>query len=136
MTKASESRVQSELRLYAAKTNNKLFRNNSGALPDQTGRIIRYGLGNDSKALNETYKSSDLIGLTRVLIEPHHVGRIFGVFTASEVKGSDFKGVPRNDRERAQYNFIQDIIRHGGIAGFCSSVEDYSRLIEEYIGKT
>lgn len=130
---SSESRVQSEIRLYAANNTHKLLRNNSGALPDQTGRIVRYGLGNDSAALNKVYKSSDLIGLTRVLIQPHHVGRVMAILTCLEVKGSDFKGTPRNDRERAQAAFIQDMVRHGAIGGFAASVPDYETLIDSYI---
>lgn len=129
---SSESRTQSELRLLAAENHHKLFRNNSGACTDDTGRLIRYGLGHDSAALNARYKSSDLIGLTRILIQPHHVGRVMGIFTALECKGSDFKGVPRNDRERAQDAFIQDIIRHGGIAGFVSDSAHYGELARAY----
>lgn len=130
---SSESRVQSELRLYAANNTHKLFRNNSGALPDQTGRIVRYGLGNDSAALNRVYKSSDLIGLTRVLIQPHHVGRVMAILTCLEVKGSDFKGTPRNDRERAQAAFIQDMVRHGAIGGFVSNAAQYPEMIRNFI---
>lgn len=129
MTKESESRVQSLIRLAASKHGHKLLRNNSGALPDQTGRMIRYGLGNDSKALNAVYKSPDLVGWTSVTITPDMVGKRVAIVTAVECKGSDFKGVPRNDRERAQAAFIEDVRKAGGIAGFCGSEADYEALI-------
>lgn len=130
MTKESESRVQSLVRLRAASQGNKLLRNNSGALPDQTGRIIRYGLGNDSAALNAVYKSPDLIGWTTVTVTPDIIGQRLAVFTAVECKGSDWRGTPRNDRERAQAAFLQDVTNAGGIAGFAGSESDYERLIK------
>ena len=77
----SEAQVQQELRVLAPHHGSRLWRNNSGVLPDRTGRPVRYGLANESKELNKVLKSSDLIGLTPVLIEQRHVGRIAGLFT-------------------------------------------------------
>lgn len=128
---SSESRVQSELRL-AAVGYGKLLRNNSGACVDDTGRMIRYGLGNDSAKLNKVYKSPDLIGPTRVTVQPHHVGRTFGVMTCVEVKESGWKK-PKNDHERAQWNFLADMAKNGCIAGFATSVSDYERYVRDFI---
>lgn len=134
MTQQSESRVQSLVRLAASKYGHKLLRNNSGAYSDDTGRVIRYGLGNDSKQLNDVYKSPDLIGWTSVTITPEMVGRHVAIVTGAECKGSDFKGKPRNKREEAQENFLADIRKAGGIAGFVASEEDYYTLIREWYG--
>lgn len=125
----SESRVQSLVRLAAANQGHKLLRNNSGAATDATGRVIRYGLGHDSAALNKVYKSPDLIGWTRVTITPDMVGKTLAVFTAVECKGGDFKGAPRNDRERAQAAFLQDVSNAGGLACFAASEDDYLRVV-------
>jgi hypothetical protein len=45
----SESVVQQRIRTEIARLNIDLWRNNSGACEDKTGRVIRYGLCNDSK---------------------------------------------------------------------------------------
>jgi hypothetical protein len=59
----SEARVQSAVRLEAASKGYWLGRNNSGALLDQRGVPVRFGLGNDSAAVNRVMKSADLIGI-------------------------------------------------------------------------
>ena len=55
----SESNIQANIRLAAAQDRVFLMRNNSGALPDSRGRWVRFGLGNDSAAVNDKRKSSD-----------------------------------------------------------------------------
>lgn len=59
----SEARVQSAVRLEAAQKGYWLGRNNSGALLDQRGVPVRFGLGNESPAVNRVLKSADLIGI-------------------------------------------------------------------------
>ena len=83
---SNEAVVQQQVQLAMARLGAQIWRNNSGACTDDTGRLIRYGLGNSSAALNAAIKSSDLIGITPVQIQPYHVGQTFGVFTAIEVK--------------------------------------------------
>ncbi len=120
----SEASVQVELRLAAAQRGATLWRNNSGACLDQSGRMIRYGLGNDSKKLNEVWKSADLIGITPVTVTPEMVGRTLGVFTGVEVKGAAWRWTG-NGREVGQQNFLTDVTNHGGIGMFATSVDDY-----------
>ena len=120
----TETDIQSMIRVAAANRHSALWRNNNGACRDDTGRMIRYGLGNDSKKLNEVWKSSDLIGITPVMIGPEHVGRVIGVFTAVEVKRESWRK-PENKRDRAQEAFLADVLRYGGIAMFANSVEAY-----------
>ncbi len=129
----SEANSQSLIRLSAASADCPLWRNNSGACKDVNNRMIRYGLGNDSKNINEVWKSSDLIGITPITIQSHHVGRLLGVFTALEIKHSGWNGV-KNDRERAQMNFLNDVISHGGFGAFCRSSEEYVRLLKMWRG--
>jgi hypothetical protein len=113
----SEAYVQSEVRLDEAKRGNLLWRNNVGVLRNERGTPVRYGLANDSPALNAKLKSSDLIGLTPVTIEPHMVGSVIGQFTALETKHAGWK-YSGDDREAAQAAFLQLVVSHGGRAAF------------------
>jgi hypothetical protein len=119
--KATEAQVQNAVRLEAAKANCKLMRNNVGALPDQTGRWVRYGLCNDSKKMNAQLKSHDLIGIKKVLIKPEHVGTVIGQFISREIKkeGWIYSNTPH---EQAQARFAKMIVAYGGDAQFASSV--------------
>lgn len=123
---SGELAVQQQIRAVAPELGCWLARNNSGACVDDSGRQVRYGLGNDSAKLNAVLKSSDLIGITPVT-DPVS-GRRYGVFTAVEVKSPGFKG-PKNDRERAQARFIKLVQDKGGIAGFASDVAHYKQLV-------
>lgn len=102
----TEAGVQSRVRLAAAQAGYLVFRNNVGAMQDETGRVIRFGLANDSKKMNESIKSCDLIGL-----KPN------GQFWARECKHADwvYRG---DDRERAQLAFIELVNSQGGDAAF------------------
>ena len=127
----SEAGVQAARQLRAARNGDWLLRNNSGALTDKSGRLVRYGLGNVSAQFNKVCKSSDLIGITRVIVTPGMVGSVLGVFTAEEVKAPSW--VYLGDRQcickpggklcdychqRAQMNFIMKVLSLGGIAKF------------------
>ena len=128
---SSEGAVQKKVRLATNMTGGLLLRNNSGSLPDRRGVPVRFGLGNDSPKLNKKFKSSDLIGLTPMLVGPADVGRTWGVFTAIETKrpGWVYKGT---DQEVGQLFFINIIKARGGIAAFAVSPEDYLRAITEF----
>ncbi|MCK5126802.1 MAG: hypothetical protein KAR42_11150 [candidate division Zixibacteria bacterium] len=112
-----EAFVQSQVLLEAPRVGARLWRNNVGACEDKTGRIIRYGLANESKAQNQICKSSDLIGIKPILITHDMVGSTIGQFVAREVKrpGWSYKGV---GREVPQLNYLQIVTALGGDAQF------------------
>lgn len=82
----SEGHVSQAIRLAAARHGARLWRNNVGACTAQDGRLIRYGLCNDSAALNRAFKSADLIGVQPVTVTPDMVGQTLGVFISIECK--------------------------------------------------
>ena len=125
-----ESTVSQEIQIAARHDNCTLMRNNSGACIDDTGRLVRYGLGNISKKQTEKIKSSDLIGITKIVITPEMVGQTVGVFTAIEVKKECWKIDKKLDkRESAQNNFINWVKLQGGFAGFANSVESIKNIL-------
>jgi hypothetical protein len=116
---ASESHVQSRVRLEAASLNIRMWRNNVGAGKTEAGTFVRYGLANDSAAVNARLKSGDLIGCRPVLIQPHHVGHVIGQFVSRECKhgGWVWKGT---EREVAQAAWCALINSMGGDAKFAA----------------
>nr|DAI72793.1 MAG TPA: Nuclease [Caudoviricetes sp.] len=114
-----EARVQDEARLLASKMGWRLFRNNVGVLKDERGVPVRYGIANDSPAMNKRIKSSDLIGIRPVVITQDMVGSTIGQFVAREVKkaGWKYKGT---EHEQAQLAFGTLIIGLGGDFKFYS----------------
>ena len=113
----SESRVSAEIRIGASTVGAMLLRNNSGMAYNPNGQPVRFGLGNDSKKINEVFKSSDLIGFTAE-----------GRFVAFESKepGWKYRG---DEREIGQRNFLDAVIRHNGIAQFVTSWEEARRAL-------
>ena len=90
---SNEAYVQNKIRLAVGVGEVRLFRNNTGALLDQSGRLIKFGLCKGS---------SDLIGFRSITITPDMVGTKVAVFSAIEVKD---KGKTTVD----QRNFINVI---------------------------
>lgn len=123
----SEADQQSLIRLAAPRFGIWLTRNNVGVLMDKTGRPVRYGLANESKAQNERVKSADLIGIRTFTIEPHHVGTQIGQFVSVECKerGWQYRG---DKHEAAQKNWADFVVAKGGLACFASEPEHLSNL--------
>lgn len=127
---ASESRVQSLVRLEAAQHGVHLFRNNvgGGSIVDtdnlcdtcmQRARpsFIRWGLANDSKRINDAVKSADLIGWRTVSITSAHVGTLMAQFVSREIKSGEWTaGHKMTKREQAQIEWANLVNSNGGDA--------------------
>jgi hypothetical protein len=111
----SEVAITAEIRLEASRHGWRLWRNNSGAYQDETGRLVRYGLANESAQVNRGVKSADLIGIAPHLITPGDVGRTIGIFASVEAKSAGWTS-PRNARERAQAAWRDLVLGLGGYA--------------------
>lgn len=119
----SEAWSQQQVRLSIAHAGGLSWRNNVGATPSRCPECgapqqpVRYGLANDTAALNEKIKSSDLIACVPRLIVPQDVGRTIGQFASVEVKrpGWSFTG---KGREVGQMAWLSLIASKGGVAMF------------------
>lgn len=106
----SEHAIQLQLMEYLAYKNVMVWRNNSGALQDRRGRLVRFG----------KVGSSDILGVQG------GTGKIIAI----EVKrpGLSYKPTP------AQLEFLQSIHDHGGLAGIATCTEDVDRILAgEYL---
>ena len=113
----SEAYVQSLVRLEAGRKGVKLWRNNVGVMPNEMGQPVRFGLANDSPALNKSIKSGDLIGWRSITITPAHVGTRIAQFLSRECKRPNwnFSGT---EREQAQLRWAEVVNADGGNACF------------------
>ena len=119
---SNEAYVQNKIRLAIWSGDVRLFRNNTGALLDMQGRLVKFGLCKGS---------SDLIGFRSITITPDMVGQKIAVFSAIEVKD---KGNATVD----QKNFINIINNAGGYAGVAKNVNDAKKILymdKKYCGK-
>ena len=110
----SEHEIQQRIRLACGRGAVRLWRNNTGALVDQQGRFVRFGLCKGS---------SDLIGLRSLEITPELVGLRLAQFVALEVKTA--QGVLRPEQQA----FLRLVQQLGGVAAVCRSVEEAEQLL-------
>ena len=104
-----ETPIVKRIQIEASKVGARLFRNNNGALQNNRGEWITYGLGKGT---------ADLVGWLPVNITPEMVGSVMAVFVACEVKTETGK------LTEEQKNFIDVINRAGGIAFMARSDQE------------
>jgi hypothetical protein len=112
----AETDIQQRIRLaVGTRSDLRLFRNNTGTLPDpRTGRPVQFGLARGS---------ADLIGWRTVTITPEMVGQHIAVFTSIEVKTTTGHLTP------AQQAWMGTVRTAGGIAGVARSVRDAEEIL-------
>lgn len=113
-----ETTLQQHIRLaLGTRPDLRLFRNNTGTLPDpRTGRPVQFGLARGS---------ADLIGWRTVTVTPEMVGTRIAVFTSLEVKTLRGRLTPQ------QRSWMDAVRAAGGIAGVVRSVADAIGLLKE-----
>ena len=111
---SNEAVVQNKIRLALGNGKIRLFRNNTGALTDIKGRLVKFGLCKGS---------SDLIGFKTITITPDMVGQNVAVFSAIEVKD---KGKATDDQKK----FINIIKKAGGLAGVARDIKDAKKILD------
>lgn len=121
---ASEGYVQSRVRLEAAGLDVLLFRNNRGALLNDVGVPVRFGLANDNAKIGKRIRSGDLIGIRRVTVTPAMVGHVLGLFVSREVKhaGWTYTG---DEHEQGQKRWMDLINSYGGDAKFAAGLGSF-----------
>ena len=112
---AREQPLQNTIRLaLGCHPDVRLFRNNVGALRDQRGQLVTYGLCTGS---------SDLIGLRRVTVTPDMIGQQLAVFSALEVK------LPGRKPTKPQEKFLAMVQNMGGLSGVATSIESARSIL-------
>ena len=110
----SEHEIQQRIRLACGRGAVRLWRNNTGALVDQQGRFVRFGLCKGS---------SDLIGLRSVVVTPEMVGQRIAQFVALEIKA------PQGVVSPEQQAFLRLVQELGGVASVCRSIEQAQAVL-------
>ena len=111
----SEHEIQQRIRLACGRGPVRLWRNNTGALVDQQGRFVRFGLCKGS---------SDLIGLRKVVVTPEMVGQRIAQFVALEIKA------PQGVVSPEQQAFLRLVQELGGVASVCRSIEQAQAVLD------
>ena len=111
----SEHEIQQRIRLACGRGPVRLWRNNTGALVDQQGRFVRFGLCKGS---------SDLIGLRTVVVTPEMFGQRIAQFIALEIKTDSGAVSPE------QKAFLQLVRQLGGLGAVCRSIEQAQAVLE------
>lgn len=111
--RSDELAIQNAIRIEHGAGPARLWRNNTGALKDAQGRLVRYGL---------CPGSSDLIGLRTRIITEADLGHRFAQFVAIEVKD---RGRPTPEQEA----FITMVQQAGGLAGVARSVDEARAIL-------
>lgn len=112
----SESEVQAEIRKHVGSLPDvRVWRNNVGKLPNESGRMVQFGLCDGS---------SDLV----CIVGP------FGRWLVIECKEEAWvpaRSGKRFEKEENQRKFIAIVRRFGGVGGFARSVAEAMALVEE-----
>lgn len=101
----------------------RLWRCNTGVLPDARGIPVRFGLANDSPKLNKQLKCGDYVGWRPRLITPDMVGGVIAEFWSVEAKRDGWTMPNPTSKDayahaQAQLRWALLVRSEGGQAGF------------------
>lgn len=140
----NEAAVQAAIRIEAGRLGILIWRNNRGAMEDTNGRIVRFGLGNDSPQVDRRLKSSDLVGqittdYARPFARPVHIEckspgwrfpDAWRNSTPDEIEKTRAPADAALRRTLAQWRWLKLHHDAGALAGFAQSVEDFHRILK------
>ena len=121
-----ESDIQNQILIELSKQGTVAFRINAGSF--WAGEIMSNKdnmllMKNPRKVQGAPEGTSDIIGVTSVMITTEMVGTRVGVFTAIEVKK------PGQNPKPHQVNFLSQMRSRGALAGVARSPEDAVRIL-------
>lgn len=114
-----ESSLYTPIILKATQLGSRLFRNNVGALKNERGQWVRYGVANPG--------GSDMIGIAPCVVTESMVGLTVGILLAVEVKPD--RGSKASAPQRA---FLEFVKKMGGIAFKAHSTEEFEAQLNKY----
>jgi len=112
----SESEVLADVLLAGTSATTRLSRNNSGALVDRNGRLVRFGLFSPG--------GSDAVGFVSIVITEAMVGRRIAIYAEAECKAE--KGGRVSEDQARHQALVRDF---GGIAGVVRSADEARELL-------
>lgn len=120
----SETAIGRKIQLEAAKRGVKLLRNNNGALKNERGQWVTYGVGGDG--------GSDYLGWKSITVTPDMVGKKIAIFVACEVKTPG--GKTKKERLEKQIDFIKAVNQDGGIGMMVENLDQAmsTLFVEEF----
>lgn len=118
----SEAGVKNDIVSNLSCGPSRLFKFQCGTFELADGRFLTVGVPG----------MSDLLGWKTIEITPDMVGRFIPVYCAIEVK--KLGGRTEKKRLAAQKSFVSEVKRHGGIAGFATSVEEARTILNQAPG--
>ncbi len=122
---SDEAPLIKKVMLKASQLKLRLFRNNRGLFYTlDKKRKVRAGL--------EAKGASDLIGIKTITVTQDMVGTEVGIFLAVEVKKPQWKK-PSTNTEKEQQNFIDQVVKRGGIGFFINDPEDLENKIKLFL---
>jgi len=135
-----EQEASQKIRERASEMGCRLLRNNNGACYNDSGRFIRFGLGNESEQLAKNMAMGDFIGFYNLTITPEMVGKEVAVFSMIECKPMGKLPATlrratnvKDSREAAQFRAIEFVRKYGGIAWFASCADDVTAIINNFL---
>ena len=130
-----EAKATIEVRESASLLKSRVFRNNSCGCEDETGRMIRFGLGNDGTKASYGLKFGDYIGITPLVITADMIGQTVGVFTNLEIKPDGHMqktlsaASKQGTREYYQWKTCEMVKNLGGLARFVTNKKDVEHVL-------